>query len=86
MANIALFNVYLALMALPGYWFGVLLIEGRYSGRKNTQLFGFIALSFNYAIMGYIFEDLKKMPALFLGMSFEYFFKFSFILFYFFFF
>jgi len=64
--SIALFNVYLALMALPGYWFGVFLIEWKLTGRKNTQLFGFIFLSFVYAIMGYTFEDLKNNPTSFL--------------------
>jgi PHS family inorganic phosphate transporter-like MFS transporter len=72
-------------MALPGYWVGVLLIEGAYTGRKNTQLVGFIALSMNYAVMGYIFEDIKQMPSLFLS-KFYLIFNFYFISFFFFFF
>jgi len=66
LTSIALFNVYLALMALPGYWVGILLIEWKWTGRKNTQLFGFIALSLNYAVMGFLFDDIKNDTGSFL--------------------
>jgi len=42
--NVSKFNILLACIALPGYWAGVFLVEWKYTGRKRTQIGGFIAL------------------------------------------
>lgn len=50
-----------------GYWVGVWLIELPLFGRKNTQIFGLIALTINYIGVGLAFDFLKRHPALFIA-------------------
>jgi len=64
--GIAQWNIYLALIALPGYWAGVFLIETPFFARRNTQIIGFIALALLYFIIGISFKQLEDLPGLFI--------------------
>lgn len=66
LTQISLFNIFLTLMALPGYWVGVFLIELPFFGRRNTQIIGFIALGITYIIMGAFYKQLVKQSWLFI--------------------
>jgi len=59
------YNIYLTLMALPGYWVGIYLIELKYFGRRNTQMIGFVLLGITYLFMGIFQERIKNIPWLF---------------------
>eukprot|EP01135_Chromosphaera_perkinsii_P010328 Nk52_evm1s2117 gene=Nk52_evmTU1s2117 len=58
------YNVYLALMALPGYYAAVLTVD-RF-GRKNIQMMGFFMMGALYLGMGLGFDTLKQNSALLL--------------------
>eukprot|EP00180_Rhodochaete_pulchella_P000960 Plantae.Rhodophyta-Rhodochaete_pulchella.ctg17910.p1 GENE.Plantae.Rhodophyta-Rhodochaete_pulchella.ctg17910~~Plantae.Rhodophyta-Rhodochaete_pulchella.ctg17910.p1 ORF type:complete len:333 (+),score=50.46 Plantae.Rhodophyta-Rhodochaete_pulchella.ctg17910:118-999(+) len=61
----------IALMALPGYFLSVSLIDG--INRKHLQLSGFIALSVLYTLLAIYFDAMKSAKVLFglvYGMSF----------------
>jgi nitrate/nitrite transporter NarK len=64
-------NVYLVLMAIPGYYIGVYLIDK--IGRRPLQLWGFIILTVLYVVVGSTISALKRSaPAFFLlyGLTF----------------
>ncbi|KYR02743.1 major facilitator superfamily protein [Tieghemostelium lacteum] len=69
--NTTQISIYLALLGLPGYFVGVLLIDR--IGRKKLQMGGFLLLSLTYLIMGLTFNHLVKVKWLFIilyGLSF----------------
>ena len=66
--NVAQFNIYLALMALPGYWTGVFLIELPGFGRKRTQIYGFILLAISYTVIGLVYSYLESRPGIFIAL------------------
>ncbi len=64
-------TLYLALLALPGYWVGVALIDR--IGRRRLQLFGFGMMSGVFAVMAGTLSHLQSNRALFFfvyGLSF----------------
>eukprot|EP01102_Stenamoeba_stenopodia_P009124 TRINITY_DN2674_c0_g1_i1.p1 TRINITY_DN2674_c0_g1~~TRINITY_DN2674_c0_g1_i1.p1 ORF type:complete len:309 (+),score=59.62 TRINITY_DN2674_c0_g1_i1:696-1622(+) len=64
--RVATFTVYLALMAVPGYWLAVYLVEVKGFGRRNTQLLGFGTLALNYLVIAIGYKDLEDIPWLFM--------------------
>src|SRR5690348_3121432 len=52
--DISRFNIYIALMALPGYVLSFLLVD--YLGRKTIQLMGFFSISALYLTLGLLLE------------------------------
>jgi len=64
--TVASFQIYISLLALPGYWFGIWLIEIPYFGRRNTQIFGLVAMGVIYVIMGISFNALSKIAPAFI--------------------
>ena len=70
--TISRFNIVLALVAVPGYWTAVYLIETRL-GRKYLQVAGFVLMSVLYVVMALGFEYFRSMYGLFItlyGLSF----------------
>lgn len=61
-------NVYIALMALPGYWVGVYLVGKAWCGLYRLQCLGFIGLTTLYLCMAIWIEDLKSVPGVFLAL------------------
>lgn len=64
----ALFNVLLTLMALPGYWTAIYLLEHPLFGRRNTQLWGFLALSSLFALIAVLYPSIKHNAWAFLTL------------------
>lgn len=62
--NTTIMAIYLALLGLPGYFVGVLLIDR--VGRKRLQMVGFILLGITYLIMGLAFDRIVKIQWLFI--------------------
>jgi PHS family inorganic phosphate transporter-like MFS transporter len=58
----ALDAVYIALIALPGYYLTVAFLDR--IGRKNLQMWGFLLLSIFFFILGGTLDEIKKIPAL----------------------
>eukprot|EP00048_Salpingoeca_helianthica_P015817 m.228761 g.228761 ORF g.228761 m.228761 type:complete len:482 (+) comp17589_c0_seq1:282-1727(+) len=67
----ALNALYVALMALPGYFLSIAFLDN--IGRKRLQNIGFAMIASLYILMGLLFDPLRTVPALFLilyGMTF----------------
>ncbi|KAF2076065.1 hypothetical protein CYY_002629 [Polysphondylium violaceum] len=62
--NTTIMAIYLALLGLPGYFVGVILIDR--VGRKRLQMVGFILLGITYLIMGLAFDRIVKIQWLFI--------------------
>eukprot|EP00123_Amoebidium_parasiticum_P008049 comp18546_c0_seq1/m.19994 comp18546_c0_seq1/g.19994 ORF comp18546_c0_seq1/g.19994 comp18546_c0_seq1/m.19994 type:complete len:492 (-) comp18546_c0_seq1:719-2194(-) len=60
----ALNSLYVVLMAIPGYWVSVALLD--MIGRWNIQLMGFTILTVLYVILASAFAQLQEIPALFI--------------------
>jgi len=60
--NVA-FNVVIALIALPGYWLAVLLVD--VVGRRPLQLTGFAMMAVIYILMGTTYTTLQRYPIVF---------------------
>lgn len=58
------FNIIISLIALPGYWFGTLLID--FYGRKTLQLGGFAAMFVLYSCIGIFYTTLESYSTLFI--------------------
>jgi PHS family inorganic phosphate transporter-like MFS transporter len=63
--QIAGFNVLLALMALPGYWLAIYLIDLPHFGRRRTQVYGFALLAVLYAAIGFLYGYIKNSKVYF---------------------
>lgn len=64
--SVLIWNIYLTLAALPGYWAAVFLIER--VGRKPLQLGGFVLLGIVYLVMGLALKHIEKNSGLFFFM------------------
>jgi len=53
-------NLLLAVLALPGYWVAIFFVDWKYTGRKRTQIIGFVILSFLYVLLALGFETFKQ--------------------------
>ncbi|EGC28439.1 hypothetical protein DICPUDRAFT_59395 [Dictyostelium purpureum] len=62
--NTTLVSLYLGLLGLPGYYVGVCLIDR--IGRKNLQMLGFALLGVTYMVMGFSYDHIVKIKALFI--------------------
>ena len=58
------YNIIIGCIALPGYWFGTLLID--FYGRKTLQLCGFIAMFVLYVAIGIGYTTLEDHAPLFI--------------------
>lgn len=54
-------NLYLALIGLPGYLLAIFLVDFRYTGRKGTQMLGFSLVAIIYIIIGSAMNRIKGM-------------------------
>jgi len=66
LSDTALKNVFIALLALPGYYFSVCFIDR--IGRKNLQMMGFTAMSVIFLTIGLSFDWIKDQVELFVFM------------------
>jgi PHS family inorganic phosphate transporter-like MFS transporter len=76
------YNIYLCLIALPGFWIGIVMIETSGLGRKRTQMLGFfgifnlpifhllysIGLSFIYLLIASLYDYLKANKSIFIAL------------------
>eukprot|EP00698_Gefionella_okellyi_P012304 TRINITY_DN3307_c0_g1_i2.p1 TRINITY_DN3307_c0_g1~~TRINITY_DN3307_c0_g1_i2.p1 ORF type:complete len:408 (-),score=42.41 TRINITY_DN3307_c0_g1_i2:259-1404(-) len=62
--SLAKFNIYLSLMALPGYWATMLFVDR--IGVKRLQILGFVAMIALYTTIGFAFEHLSLYPGVFM--------------------
>lgn len=60
--TLAKYNVFLSLLALPGYAIAIFLIDRL--GRKRLQWTGFLLLGVTYMILGGLFSSLTQIPTL----------------------
>jgi len=63
----ALSGIIIAVIALPGYWTAILLIDR--VGRRRLQLGGFLCIAILFLFMGLFLEEIKKLPVLFVLIS-----------------
>jgi len=63
--NVAM-NVFIALLALPGYWTAVFLID--LVGRRRLQIGGFVLMATVYITMGLCFDIIKQYPIMFISL------------------
>jgi len=73
LVEISQFNIYIALMALPGYLLSFLLVD--YLGRKFIQIFGFVCMGILYVLLGvllevYDFKDTTWLAVILYGATF----------------
>lgn len=64
----ALFQVLLTVMALPGYWAAIYLLEHPWCGRRNTQLYGFILLAVLFNLIALLYPTIKDNGPAFLAL------------------
>lgn len=58
--EIVTWNLYLALISVPGYFLAIFLVDFKFTGRKWTQLGGFILVAVMYFVIGGAFSKIKS--------------------------
>lgn len=61
--EIVTWNLYLALIGLPGYLIAIFFVDFKFTGRKWTQLGGFALIATIYFVIGGAFSKIKGASA-----------------------